>query len=74
MASIKQAPVIIKLQGLLWECIATAAALRDNAQDDHEPLDPADLLDLIDDHKQILDLLDEAFNLPVGCKDNACTS
>lgn len=65
MASIKQAPVIIKLQGLLWECIGVAAAIRDNAQDDGLPLDPQDLLDLVDDHKTILDLLDEAFNLPI---------
>ncbi len=43
-----------------------AAAIRDNAHDDHEPLDPAELIDLISNYQIVLDLLDEAFNLPIG--------
>jgi len=66
MPSVKQAPVIERLHHLMGECAAVAAAVRDNAQDDGEPLDPAELIDLISDYQIVLDLLDEAFNLPVG--------
>ena len=65
MPSAKQKPVIERLHYLMRECRAVAAAIRDNAQDDHEPLDPAELIDLISNYKTVLDLLDEAFNLPI---------
>ncbi|NBQ21520.1 MAG: hypothetical protein EBU30_07670, partial [Synechococcaceae bacterium WB6_3B_236] len=42
MSSIKQQPVVEKLRALLIEALAVAAAIRDNAQDDQEPL-PADI-------------------------------
>jgi hypothetical protein len=73
MPSLKQAPVIERLRFLLEEAAATAAAIRDNAQDDHEPLDPADLLDLISDYQTVLELLDEAFNLPPAQCNGACS-
>jgi hypothetical protein len=66
MPSLKQKPVIERLHHLMRECRAVAAAIRDNAQDDHEPLDPAELIDLISNYQTVLDLLDEAFNLPIG--------
>jgi len=65
MPSLKQKPVIERLHYLMQECAAVAAAVRDNAQDDHEPLDPAELIDLISDYQIVLELLDEAFNLPI---------
>jgi len=66
MPSLKQKPVIERLHHLMRECAAVAAAVRDNAMDDGEPLDPAELIDLISDYQTVLDLLDEAFNLPIG--------
>jgi hypothetical protein len=71
MPSIKQAPVIERLHHLMREAAATAAAVRDNAMDDGEPLDPAELIDLISDYQIVLDLLDEAFNLPIGSESPA---
>ena len=73
MPSVKQAPVIERLHYLMQECAATAAAIRDNAQDDHEPLDPAELIDLISNYQTVLDLLDEAFNLPPAQGNGACS-
>ncbi|NBQ80209.1 MAG: hypothetical protein EBS73_17130 [Betaproteobacteria bacterium] len=64
MASDKQKPVIQQLHYLMQESIAVAAAIRDNAQDDNEPLSPTDLLELISDYQTVVDLLDEAFNIP----------
>ena len=64
MASDKQKPVIQQLRYLMQESIAVAAAIRDNAQDDGEPLPPTDLLELISDYQTVVDLLDEAFNIP----------
>jgi len=64
MASDKQKPVIQQLHYLMQESIAVAAAIRDNAQDDGEPLSPTDLLELISDYQTVVDLLDEAFNIP----------
>jgi len=66
MPSAKQAPVIERLRFLLQEAAAVAAGIRDNAQDDHEPLDPESVLDLVSNYQTVLDLLDEAFNLPIG--------
>ena len=71
MPSAKQKPVIERLHYLMRECRAVAAAVRDNAQDDHEPLDPAELIDLISNYQTVLDLLDEAFNLPIGFQSHA---
>ena len=64
MASDKQKPVIQQLHYLMQESIAVAAAIRDNAQDDGEPLSSTDLLELISDYQTVVDLLDEAFNIP----------
>ena len=64
MASDKQKPVIQQLHYLMQESIAVAAAIRDNAQDDGEPLSPTDLLELISNYQTVVDLLDEAFNIP----------
>ena len=75
MPSAKQLPVIERLHYLMRECRAVAAAIRDNAQDDHEPLDPAELIDLISNYQTVLDLLDEAFNLPIRSEspaENSC--
>ena len=66
MSSLKQKPVIEKLKLLMEESIAVAAAILDNAQFDGEPLDAQDLLDLISDYQTVLELLDEAFNIPIG--------
>ena len=66
MSSLKQKPVIEKLKLLMEESMAVAAAIRDNAQDDGIPLDAQDLLDLISDYQTVLELLDEAFNIPIG--------
>ena len=66
MPSVKQKPVIERLRFLLQEAAAVAAGIRDNAQDDHEPLDPESVLDLVSNYQIVLDLLDEAFNLPIG--------
>jgi hypothetical protein len=71
MPSVKQAPVIERLHHLMREAAAVAAAVRDNAQDDGEPLDPAELIDLISNYQIVLDLLDEAFNLPIGSESPA---
>jgi len=75
MPSAKQAPVIERLHHLMGEAAAVAAAVRDNAQDDGEPLDAAELIDLIAAYQTVLDLLDEAFNLPIGSEppaENSC--
>ena len=64
MSSLKQKPVIEKLKLLMEESMAVAAAILDNAQDDGEPIDAQDLLDLISDYQTVLELLDEAFNIP----------
>ena len=66
MSSLKQKPVIEKLKLLMEESMAVAAAILDNAQDDGEPIDAHDLLDLISDYQTVLELLDEAFNIPIG--------
>ena len=66
MSSLKQKPVIEKLRFLMEESMAVAAAIRDNAMDDAEPIDAQDLLDLISDYQTVLELLDEAFNIPIG--------
>ena len=63
MSSLKQKPVIEKLKLLMEESMAVAAAILDNAQDDGEPIDAQDLLDLISDYQTVLELLDEAFNV-----------
>jgi len=65
MPSLKQKPVIERLHYLMRECRAVAAAIRDNAQDDGEPLDLAELIDFVLNYQTVLDLLDEAFNLPI---------
>ena len=75
MPSAKQAPVIERLRFLLEEAAAVAAGIRDNAFDDHEPLDPESVLDLVSNYQTVLDLLDEAFNLPIGSEppaENSC--
>ena len=66
MSSLKQKPVIEKLKLLMEESMAAAAAILDNAQDDGEPIDAQDLLDLISDYQTVLELLDEAFNVTSG--------
>ena len=66
MSSLKQKPVIEKLKLLMEESMAVAAAIRDNAMDDAEPIDAQDLLDLISDYQTVLELLDEAFNVTSG--------
>ena len=66
MSSLKQKPVIEKLKLLMEESKDVAAAILDNAQDDGEPIDAQDLLDLISDYQTVLELLDEAFNIPIG--------
>ena len=66
MSSLKQKPVIEKLKLLMEESMAVAAAILDNAQDDGEPIDAHDLLDLISDYQTVLELLDEAFNVTSG--------
>jgi hypothetical protein len=66
MSSLKQKPVIERLRFLLGEAVAVSAAIRDNAQDDGVPIDAHDLLDLISDYQTVLELLDEAFNIPIG--------
>jgi hypothetical protein len=66
MSSLKQKPVIEKLRFLMEESMAVAAAIRDNAMDDGEPIDAHDLLDLISDYQTVLELLDEAFNVTSG--------
>jgi len=71
MPSVKQKPVIERLRFLLQEAAAVSAAIRDNAQDDHEPLDPESVLDLVSNYQTVLDLLDEAFNLPIGSESPA---
>ena len=73
MPSIKQAPVIERLHYLMQECAAVAGAVRDNAMDDGEPLDPAELIDLISDYQVVLDLLDEAFNVEPAQQNGACS-
>jgi len=73
MPSVKQAPVIERLHHLMQEAAAVAAAVRDNAQDDGEPLDPAELIDLIADYQIVLDLLDEAFNVEPAQGNGACS-
>jgi len=65
MPSLKQKPVIERLRHLTRECRAVAAAIRDNAQDDGEPLDLAELIDFALNYQIVLDLLDEAFNVPI---------
>ena len=67
MPSAKQAPVIKRLHHLMGEAAAVAAAVRDNAQDDGEPLDAAELIDLIAAYQTVLDLLDEAFHVEPAC-------
>ena len=74
MSSLKQKPVIERLRFLMQECAATAAAVRDNAMDDGEPIDAQDLLDLISDYQTVLELLDEAFNIPIGTVEPAQNS
>jgi hypothetical protein len=73
MPSVKQAPVIEHLHHLMGEAAAVAAAVRDNAQYDGEPLDAADLIDLIADYQVVLDLLDEAFNVEPAQGNGACS-
>ena len=73
MPSVKQAPVIKRLHHLMREAAAVAAAVRDNAMDDGEPLDPAELIDLIADYQIVLDLLDEAFNVEPAQQNGACS-
>ena len=74
MSSLKQKPVIERLRFLMEESMAVAAAIRDNAQDDGEPIDAHDLLDLISDYQTVLELLDEAFNIPIGSVEPAQNS
>ena len=74
MPSVKQAPVIEKLKLLMEESMAVAAAILDNAQDDGEPIDAQDLLDLISDYQTVLELLDEAFNVTSGTVEPAQNS
>ena len=74
MSALKQKPVIERLRFLMEESMATAAAIRDNAMDDAEPLDAQDLLDLISDYQTVLELLDEAFNIPIGTVEPAQNS
>ena len=74
MSSLKQKPVIEKLKLLMEESMAVAAAIRDNAMDDAEPIDAHDLLDLISDYQTVLELLDEAFNVTSGTVEPAQNS
>ena len=46
--------------------MAVAAAVKDNAMDDGEPIDAQDLIYLINATQTILDSLDEAFNVTSG--------
>ena len=74
MSSLKQKPVIEKLKLLMEESKGVAAAILDNAQFDGEPIDAHDLLDLISDYQTVLELLDEAFNIPIGSVEPAQNS
>jgi hypothetical protein len=73
MPSAKQAPVIESLHHLMGEAAAVAAAVRDNAMDDGEPLDAAELIDLIAAYQTVLDLLDEAFKVEPAQGNGACS-
>jgi hypothetical protein len=57
----------------MGEAAVVAAAVRDNAQDDGEPLDAAELIDLIADCQTVLDLLDEAFHVEPAQSNGACS-
>ena len=74
MSSLKQKPVIERLRFLMEESMAVAAAIRDNAMDDAEPIDAQNLLDLISNYQTVLELLDEAFNIPIGTVEPAQNS
>ena len=60
VSSIKQQPVIENLRALLTEALAVAAAIRDNAQDDQQPL-PADIAESL---TSIASTINEACNVP----------
>jgi hypothetical protein len=63
--STKQQPVIIRLSDALDLALAYAAAIRDNAQDDQQPID-ADLIAAVEaDCNRILSALYEAHH-PAG--------
>jgi hypothetical protein len=63
LSSIKQSPVINRLHDCMTMALAYAHAIRDNAQDDRQPI-PADVVASIqDDYNKILAALNEAHHL-----------
>lgn len=63
-ASTKQQPVLTRLHDTLALAHAYANAIRDNAQDDRQPITADDLAGLLTHCTAILNALDEAHHLP----------
>ena len=58
--SVKQTPVINRLHDCMTQAIAYAAAIRDNAQDDQQPI-PAELVSSFEaDYHRLVSILTEA--------------
>lgn len=58
--SVKQTPVINRLHDCMTQALAYAAAIRDNAQDDQQPI-PAELVSSFEaDYHRLVSILTEA--------------
>jgi hypothetical protein len=58
--SVKQTPVINRLHDCMTQALAYAAAIRDNAQDDQQPI-PAELVSSFEaDYNRLISILTEA--------------
>ena len=58
--SVKQTPVINRLHDCMTQALAYAAAIRDNAQDDQQPI-PAELVSSFEaDYHRLISILTEA--------------
>lgn len=59
----KQSPVINRLHDCMTKALAYASAIRDNAQDDHNPIPLELIASFQDDYNKILAALNEAHYL-----------
>jgi hypothetical protein len=63
--SAKQMPVVERLNDLLYEALAVAAAIRDNAQDDSDYLPLDVVLRFNNDYDTIISILHESSDITI---------